>query len=295
MGLLFFFHPNNTTDGFILLDHFGVHADVLESAESVLATIGEDLGPSAERVLRARVRGASFFLADLDKQLSQESSMRRSTIKQLHKLLDAVDQVMERPPPVEAQPVYDRMNLTLAIQAAAIAFHESWRPRLGLPGLGLQPGLHHKEHWTRVKALNRRIAQGWADEYDTLRPIADLGKELKEKIYVFLQSPLQWEGPSPSDDEEQRKYDELADNISKRILELATRRIRYEPVGKWIEAYSKSGRGSTFVRARIIGDEIYAPGAPVPDVTPSPDRNQFLREVVDEVKNATEEVGAQLA
>ena len=261
---------------------------VLASAENVLASIGEDLGPPAVRVLRARVEKARFFLASLHEPLSEDTSAGKRTIRQLQKLLGAVDQVIQRPQPVEARPVYARINLTLAIQAAARAFHESWRPRLGL-----QPG--KKEHWTRVKALNRRVAEGWADEYDTLRPVADLGKELKEQIYVFLQNPLRWDGPQPSDEEKQSKYDELADNISERVLELATRRVRREPAGKWIEAYSKWGRGSTFDRARIIGDEIYTPGVPVPDVTPSPDRNKFLHEVVAEVEDVAKKIGAVLA
>ena len=32
---------------------------------------------------------------------------------------------------------------------------------------------------------------------------------------------------------------------------------------QWREAYDKHGTGSTFVRARIIGDEIYEPAAPI--------------------------------
>jgi len=61
-------------------------------------------------------------------------------------------------------------------------------------------------------------------------------------------------------------------------------------MGQWQNAYDKRGTGSTFVRARIIEEEIYQPAAPVPDVTPSPDRNQFLRDVVTEVEAAAEQV-----
>lgn len=49
-----------------------------------------------------------------------------------------------------------------------------------------------------------------------------------------------------------------------------------------------------FVRARIIGDEIYQPAAPVPDTTPSPDRNQFLREIVEQVEQAAKGIKAEL-
>jgi len=263
---------------------------VLASAENVFAAFGEELGPYAERALRQRLEHARFFLADLQVPLAEDSPTGKRTIAQLRKLLDAIDHVIERPQPAEARPVYDRMNLVLAIRSAADAFHEGWRPRLGLE---FKPGFA-KEHWTRVKALSRRLATGMKDEYDTLRPIADLRKELVERIYVFLQNPLCWEGPQATEDEKQSCYDAFAGNLGRRLLELSTRRMWRERAGQWQDAYDKRGTGSTFVRARIIGDHIYEPAAPVPDVTPSPDRNQFLREVIAVVEAAAGEVGARV-
>lgn len=263
---------------------------VLASAENVLASFGEELGPYAERALRKRLEDARFFLADIQEPLSHDTLVGRRTVKQLHKLLEAIDRVIERPQPAEARPVYDRMNLVLAIRSAASAFHDTWRPLLGLEH---RPGFV-KEHWARVKALSRRLATGMADEYAWLRPVADLRKELVERIYVFIQNPLRWEGPEPLDEEKQRVYDTLADSIGRRFRELSTRRVWRERSGEWQGAYDKHGSGSTFVRARIIGDDIYEPAAPVPDVTPSPDRNQFLHDVVAEVEAAAEEIGARL-
>ena len=263
---------------------------VLASAENVLAAFGEELGPYAERALRQRLESARFFFADIHEPLSEATASGRRTISQIRKLLDAIDAVIERPAPAEARPVYDRMNLVLAIRAAADAFREAWRPRLGLE---FKPGFA-KEHWTRVKALSRRLATGWADEYDTLRPIADLRKELVERIYVFVQKPLRWEGPEPEDDQKQACFDAFSDNLGRRLLEVCTRRVWHERAAQWQNAYDKHGTGSTFVRARIIGDEIYERAAPVPDVTPSPDRNQFLREIIAEVEKAAGETGAEL-
>ena len=263
---------------------------VLASAENVLAAFGEDLGPYAERILRKRLGAARFFLENLQEPLSEGTGAGRRTIRQLLKLLAAIDQVVEKPQPTEARPVYDRMNLVLAVRSAAGAFQETWRPRLGLES---KPGFA-KEHWTRVKALNRRLAAMGKDEYDTLRPVADLRQELRDRIYVFIQSPLQWEGPEPTEEERQTKYDALADNLSGRLLALSTRRVWRERIKDWERAYQESGRGSTFVRARIIGNDIYEPAAPVPDVMPAPDRNLFLREVLGEVEGAAEEIGARV-
>ena len=264
---------------------------VLASAENVLAAFGEELGPYAERALRQRLESARFFFADIHEPLSAATASGRRTMSQIRKLLNAIDAVIERPEAAAARPVYDRMNLVLAIRAAAEAFHEAWRTRLGLKS---KPGFA-KEHWTRVKALSRRLATGWADEYDTLRPIADLRKELVERIYVFVQSPLRWTGdPEPADDEKQACFDAFADNLGRRLLQVCTRRMWHERAAQWQDAYDKHGTGSTFVRARIIGDEIYEPAAPVPDVTPSLDRNRFLRQVITEVEKAADETSSVL-
>ena len=67
-----------------------------------------------------------------------------------------------------------------------------------------------------------------------------------------------------------------------------------ERIKDWERAYQESGRRSTFVRARIVGDDIYEPASPVPDIMPSPDRNRFLKEVVGEVEGAAEEIGARV-
>ena len=263
---------------------------VLASAENVITAFGEELGPSAERTLRKRLEAARFFLEHLQKPLLENTSTRRRTVRQLRRLLDAIDQVIERPQPTEACPVYDRMNLALAIHSAAVAFQEAWRPRLGLES---KPGFT-KEHWTRVRALSRRVATMGRDEYDSLRPVADLRQELRDRIYVFIQNPLHWKGREPSEEEKQSKYDALADDLGRRLLEISTRRLWLERIDDWKRAYYESGKGSTFVRARIIGNDIYEPAAPVPSVTPSPDRNQFLREVVTEVEGAAREFRAML-
>ncbi len=263
---------------------------VLASAENVLAALGEELGPFAERALRMRIDNARFFLARIDEHIAPNSKVGRDTLRQLSGLLTAIENVIERPEIGDGIPIYDRLNLVLAIRGAAESYLDNWLPRLGLRS---NPGVP-KEHWTRVRALSRRLATGWADEYDSLRPVADLRKELVESMYRFFQSPIAWDGASLSDDQKQEAYDKLADISAKRLLELATRRVWHTRMTQWQSAYSEAGTGSSFRRARIIGEQIVESAAPVPDSTPSPDRNQFLHDVVKEVEAATEEAGARL-
>ena len=268
---------------------------VLASAENVLAAFAVQHGRFGELALRQRLEEARFFLGGLQEPLAQDDKEGKGTIDQLHKLLAAIDRV-KRPESADARPVYDRLNLGFAIQDAAKDFHAAWRSLLGL-----ESGTLPKEHWTRIKALNRRLAEGMADEYDTLHPIADLRKELKDRIYVFIQNPLGWNGADstqeeqePTEEEKRNTYDTFTNEMSQQLLELSRRRLRDEFIGKWQDAYRERGHGSTFRRARIIGDQIYRPAAPVPDATPSPDHNQFLREVIDMAEAVAQKIGAEL-
>ena len=258
---------------------------VLASAENVLSAIGEDLGPFAERALRTRLKTSRVFLADLDQKLDVESKDGKRTASQLGKLLEMIDRIVERPKPIDSRPIYDRMNLVLAVRDAAVAFSTGWRRRL--------EGAD-KEPWQRVKALSRRFATGIADHYDTLHPVADLKRELQQRLYVLLQNPVGWDGPEPSDDDKQSIFDAIAEDLSRRLLDLAARRVKSERLPEWRNAYDESGPRSTFRRAKLIAERVYDVAAPVPDVTPSPDRNAFLQDVAAVTRESVELVGAKL-
>ncbi len=263
---------------------------VLAAAENVLASIGEDLGPFAEKGLRTRIEGARVFLGGIQDTLSTGRKSDVRTVKQLKRMLVAVDEVVQRLEPGEVRPVYDRMNLVLAVRSAAEHFLDTWFPILGLTS---KPGIS-KEHWARIKALSRRLAEGWADEYNHLKPVADLRRELIDGLYVFLQNPVQWDGAEPSDDDKLETFNGIADEIGRRMIGLATKRVWNDRASDWRSAYDKRGRGSTFVRAQIIGEDIYRHAAPIPAEVPSPDRNEFLRQVVAEVEHSMKQIGARL-
>lgn len=264
---------------------------VLASAENVFIRFGEELGPNAERSLRNRLSTHCFFLSGIDKKLDIKKNRGKFSIGQMTLLLEAIDNIVEKPEPVEARPVYDRMNLVLAIREAANQFHEAWFPRLGMK---YKSGVN-KEHWTRVKALSRRLAGGWADQYDTLMPVSDLHKQLGELIYVTIQEPIKWTGDvRPSDDEQQQIYDEFSSRLTGQLLDLSSRRVWKEKSDEWQEAYNQSGQGSTFVRAKIIAERICDKAAPIPDLTPSPDRNKFLHEVLSLVEETCQNLNIVL-
>ena len=288
--LLFCFTHFDLVKGDNLPSFTDREAHVKASGDNVLKALGEDLGPFAERALRSRLDSGCFFVGGIDSELDATKKAGRRSIEQLHALLAGIDRILERPEATETRPVFDRLNLVLAVHEAARSFHDAWQGRLGLA----YSQDHPKEHWTRIKALSRRFAEGFADEYDTLKPVGELKRELDEQIYRMLQQPVSWEGPEPTDEDKQQVIDALANAISIEVTDLASRRLRAERQTAWRDAFAQSGAGSTFVRARIISTDVYDRAAPVPTVTPSPDQNSFLHEVAAAVEKVASELGVTL-
>jgi hypothetical protein len=121
-----------------------------------------------------------------------------------------------------------------------------------------------------------------------------VSRRIEDVDAVLLQNPVKWRGKEPSDDQKQVIFDTFADAIARRMLKLATNRVWMERGREWQNAYDKRGTGSSYVRADIIGTQILDPAAPVPNLTPSIDRNEFLHEVAAGVKEAADECGAVL-
>ena len=259
---------------------------VLASVENVLKAIGEDLGSSAERVLRQRLDAARFFVGGIQTPLDPKKKSGHRAIAQLDALLDTLDAKTIRVDAGPSRPVFDRMNLSLAITEAARSFHSKWRGILGLEFNTASP----KEHWTRVKALSRRLAEGWGDEYDNLKPVADLRFELQRQVYLMLQRPVRWEGGEPSDDVRQQIIDDVSNAITRGLFEVTKQRVADDVRLAWQQAYLQKGAGSTTVRARIIANEVFDRGAPVPTVVASPDQNRFLQAVAQVFSDVVEEL-----
>jgi hypothetical protein len=259
---------------------------VLASAENVLKSIGDELGPAAERILRRRIDEARFFVGDIQEPLNTKKKTGARTVQQFEALLSLLAHPGLAAPSGPSRPVFDRMNLSLAVTEAAKAFHARWR---GLLGLDMNPDAP-KEHWTRVKALTRRLADGWSDQYDSVQPVADLRNQLQIQVYLMLQRPVRWDGGDPGDDQKQVIIDTASNAITKKLMDLTRRRLAEDVRLGWQEAYAQHGRGSSFTRAKIIAADVYDRGAPIPTVSASPDQNRFLRDVASLVTEVAEQL-----
>jgi len=265
---------------------------VLGSVENVLKAIGEELTPSAERALRRRIENACIFVGGIHERLDSERKIGARTIRQLEELLDVLTRPERATDIGNNRPVFDRMNLSLAVAEAAKAFHHRW---LGLLGIRPNPDAP-KEHWTRIKAMTRRLADGgWQEGYDSLLPVADLTSQLQTQIYLMLQRPVRWTGGEPpTEAEREATLDALANAVTQKLIEVSRLQLKDGVRLAWQDAYAQRGVGSTFARARIISQDVYDRGAPIPTSVASPDQNKFLKAVAEAVTDVANTYEAEL-
>ena len=260
---------------------------VLYSVEGAIAGISKILGRSAENALKKATSDRVFFLSSIQERLSAKARLTRS---EFFKMLACVERVANPEYAETAIPIYDVANLVLCIQQAAEDFHNPWRAKLGLKS---HPETH-KEHWARIKALSRRLGILGEDEYNSLRPVADLIARLSEHISVFLSEPLRWEPANPSEDIKLESINIIERKVFGLLDSFTSDRLFLSKVNRWSHAYSAHrGPGSTIHRAYDI-QNIYNSAAPIPGEIPSPDTNQFLREIQQLVKNAIRSGGGEL-
>jgi hypothetical protein len=151
-----------------------------------------------------------------------------------------------------------------------------------------------KEHWTRVKALCRRLAIMGADQYDGLRPVSDLIRQLEASISRWLETPDRWDIiPPPPDDKKQATINTIRQKVSNRIHRLAKRRLINEHIGEWQAAFDFRGIGSSYQRAEEI-ERIYNAAAPSITSVTGIAAQKFLDDVRQVVKKAVEEVGGRV-
>ena len=265
---------------------------VLASLDNTIVALGKDLGRSTENALKRIAPERSFFLANLQEQITDAapSAQAKHTLTALRRVLVVIDQVSKPPPPPQVTPVYDDANLILCVQRAVTEFREPWRARLGLSyHTEVRP-----EHWTRVKALTRRLGELGQDEYDTLRPVADFIARLLEQVRPFLDTPVRWEPARGATDEmKARAMDVITQTVAPRVHGLANNRIVRDHIVRWGKAYAYRGVGSASTRSHEV-EGIYSEAAPIPGGTPDPQANAFLREIRILMRDAIREGGGKL-
>jgi hypothetical protein len=189
----------------------------------------------------------------------------------------------------DAKPQYDATGLGFAVQRGADSFQKAWAARLGLSIGATLPA----EHWTRIKALNRKISNETGIEYDSLRPVADLVGRITEEVANFLDNPVGWSRLPADADEAQQAIAPIRQIVFSRLHQLALQRLIEEHLTEWRRSMEYNGKGSAARRALDIRG-IYELAAPVPGTVNSAPALEFMRSVRELVRAAVESNGGSM-
>jgi hypothetical protein len=206
--------------------------------------------------------------------------------KQLELMLGYFDSAAIREEEPTAEVVYDPIGLPFAIQEGVSQFIRPWKSRLGLSSYGA----YRKEHWTRIKALTRRMAGGLAIEYDTLKPVADLQAGLSWAISRYLDRPVE-EVEAEGDERATARVRRL---VATPLLKLCEQRLVEDALPLWRDADDQTGKGSGYRRAVVVA-MLMDKAAPLPDVVMTQDARLFLDEVANIVIDAVAAVGGRVS
>ena len=260
---------------------------VRASIGNVIVSLRESLGAPVTEILDRQLDGNDFYLGNLDRPTGKAP---RRLIEDMRELLKRMQESAGPSEPINLAPIYGIARLELALRDAADGFKSPWRGRLGL---SYYEGIR-KEHWGRVKALCRRIANRWDnDEYNGLRPASDLVRNLQNSISLWLDNPSGWTRKPKDQNEGQAAINLIRRDVYEGIHELAERRLVTASIAEWRKALEYSGPGSSFDRAREMG-AIYDSAAPSVSSVMDTQAQNFLDEVIQIVRYAVRDAGGSV-
>ena len=221
-------------------DNLGNHSQkvnyVRASIGNAIVSLRESLGAPVTEILERQLKGNDFYLGGLNQPTG---TIPPGFIKNMRSLMDRMQQSVKHTEPIDAAPVYNIARLELALRDATDGFKNPWEGRLGLSyyeGIG-------KEHWGRIKALCRRIANLWDKEYNGLRPVADLVRELQKSISLWLDYPAGWTRHPADEEEGQAVINHIRQKVYADIHVLAEQRLLADHRRGWRTAFGFSGPG----------------------------------------------------
>lgn len=272
--------------GLNLPNYAAKRAHVLASVSNYMTRLREILNGPIVTAMERTIDSQCVMLGALD---AASEKLPQGVRGQLGQLLDRFERSIAPTLPPDAKPSYDPSGLGFAIQRATESFQKVWAFRLGLAH-SFEVGT---EHWTRVKALNRRIANEIDVEYDSLRPVADLVSRITEEVSNFLDHPVKWTRPPKDDTEAQEAIAPIRQEVFLELHGVAVERLLQEHLSEWREGMEHKGKGSAARRAIEIRG-IYEQAAPIPGTVNSVPALNFMKTIREIVRSAVENQGGEL-
>lgn len=235
---------------------------VRESVDNAIRGIESTTSAAAARSLARRAQTSLYFAGKVDRVLNGKDTFVKRSAQEFTRLTAALEREGAAQEQGDAQVVVSRRGVVLAVKAAAERFQSEWLVRIGADRAGSN-GVR-PEHWSRIKALTRRVARLGEESYQDLKPVADFRGMIQHELWGMLQDPVRWDGQMVSDDEKAEIVDSVANAMSLRVMDLASRRVIENCRQEWEEAFALNGKGSTTNRTRILADDVVTKCAAIP-------------------------------
>lgn len=201
------------------------------------------------------ILASCYYFSDLANQNTSKMSQ-----KQLIKALDAIHERFRNKVSFEDVVIkYDWMTLYHHLQNAIDQFRTEWGSIIGYPYT-----TSRTEHWSRIKALTRRLAYFDEDNYNhELQPLADFARCIKEELNTYLNKPMKVSMLDSSDEKVISKINYIKRQMNDGFLEFVKNELwkKEGRLEKWRTAYDHTGKGSTYERAVDI-NALFDLGAP---------------------------------
>lgn len=261
-------------------------AHVMDSVRNYLSNLKDVLSAPVVAAMANAIDRQTFMLGGLD---MPSKKLPKGVVMELEHLMTFFAKAVEPPVLPDARPVYDPSGINFAVQKATEKFQRPWAARLNL---AYYSGVS-SEHWTRLKALTRRIAGEMDVEYDSLRPVADLVARMSEEISNFLDNPIGWTSPPKTEEEAQEAISAVRRAVFAALHDLLLKRLIQQYLAAWREAFARSGKGSAHRRSLDMKN-IYESAAAVPGTVNSEPAIALLKDVRAIVCRAIEDSEGEL-
>lgn len=265
---------------------------VKSSLDGYLTALKEQVPPIITESAKTDILDSCFYMWNIDKDI------KGPTQKQFEKLFTEIASLASKNTRKEEVELhYDVVWLYSCIQEATKVFRSNWKQILGVPYKTSKT-----EHWTRIKALSRRLYEYGIDHYNyELMPIADLLSAITSQLNIFLSEPLQCFPEDAPDEVKEEVINSIKSCIYDRMHLFARNSIwkNTVPMTKWKTAYLYRDTGSASLRAYEI-DEIFDIGVPIlnnysPNMRMKQEEKALIEGVIAIAKSAIEKEGGKLS
>ncbi len=223
-------------------------------------------------------------------QKNKISNISAKGLEELHNKTDAI--ISKHISTDDVRFKYEALKLYYYIKEATLVFRREWAEKTGYSAITSKT-----EHWSRIRALSRRLGLLGQESYCELQPLSDFDAIVQENINVFINQPESIIPAQTSEEVADELKRVIKRNIGTGFKELNKKRMwtDEQPHNGWEKAYYETGTGSRNRRARII-ENIFDEAAPnladIPNLTN--EQEQYLHEVIQLVEDVLEKQGCEL-